>query len=268
MKQQIKDFFFDEGIEYYSALSYSDVKEINSSLAERSGINMRSVIIFLIPYYTDEAENISVYSSSKDYHLIIKDITDRLIKLLSQLYPDHNFRGFGDHSPINEIDAALAAGLGIVGDNGLIINEKYGSYVFAADVITDIPPEELGAEKRRDICHCIGCGDCAESCPTGILRAECDKCLSAITQTKGELNDDDIELMRRYGTVWGCDICQSVCPYNKEPKKTPIPFFFEERISRLSTDIIEGMSDEEFKKRAFAWRGRKIVLRNLKYLDM
>ena len=76
--------------------------------------------------------------------------------------------------------------------------------------------------------------------------------------------------MRKYNTAWGCDICQSVCPYNKNPRVTPIDFFFEERIMKLTTEIIDGMDKESFSKRAFAWRGRKTVRRNtelLKNLD-
>ena len=141
MDKRIAEFFKNEKIEYYSALAYDDVFEVNSRLRERSNIDAKSVIIFLLPYYTGEAENLSRYAVSLDYHLIIKDVTARLVNLLGDIFPGCSAVGFGDHSPIDERGAALSAGLGMLGDNGLLINDKYGSYVFLADVVTDVSPD-------------------------------------------------------------------------------------------------------------------------------
>ena len=226
----------------------------------------RSVIVFLIPYYAGKTENLSVYAASLDYHLCIREISDRLVSLMKALYPENSFKAYGDHSPIDEVGAALIAGLGIRGDNGLFINEKYGSYVFVSDLVTDIPPEELSAVKT-DVRECIHCGRCKAACPTGILRGEGDDCLSAITQRKGELSESEKELMRKCGTVWGCDLCQSVCPYNKNPERTSIEFFYRDRIELLTSEVLASMSKEEFKKRAFGWRGRAVVERNIKALE-
>lgn len=259
-------YFEENGIEYYAVLDYGVCREINSSLMGRESFVPRSVIIFLIPYFAGYAENLSVYSASLDYHLIIKELTDGLIGRLEKTYPSSGLRGYGDHSPINEIDAALRAGLGILGDSGLLINEKYGSYVFVADVITDISPDELGAQEPIEIKRCDHCGACRRACPTGILRSEGSDCLSAITQRKGELNEEEIALMRKYNTVWGCDICQSSCPHNQAPRLTPIEFFYRERIPLLTSELLDSMGKAEFKKRAFAWRGRRTVKRNLDLL--
>ena len=267
MHERIKNFFENEKIEYYAALDYKDAYEINGRLIENKAIEPRSVIAFLLPYYSGECENISRYSAARDYHIIIKDITSRLCDLLSEIYPDGRFIGFGDHSPIDERGVALSLGLGILGDNGLIINEKYGSYVFIADVITDIEPHIIGAKEKCAIKKCQGCGRCKAACPTGILRGESESCLSAITQKKGELTEAEISLMQKCNTVWGCDICQSVCPHNRDPEITPISFFREDRIEKLTTDALASMDKETFSQRAFAWRGRKTVERNLAYLN-
>ena len=173
---------------------------------------------------------------------------------------------FGDHSPIAERHAALISGLGIAGDSGLLINEKYGTYTFIGDMITDIPSELLGKTEIVSISTCNHCGACRRACPTGILRGEGDCCLSAITQRKGDLLDREVDLMKKYNTVWGCDICQTACPHNKDPKKTPLDFFYKERISRLDKELLDKMSKDEFSRRAFAWRGRKTVERNLDLL--
>ena len=266
MQEKIKEFFKSENIEYFCVLDYNFVREINKGLAERAGFSPRSVIMYLLPYYTGEVENLSRYAASLDYHIAVRDIGGRLSLLLSELFPGSSSRAFGDHSPIDERHAALIGGLGILGDNGLIINEKYGSYVFVADVISDIAPEALGASLPHSPKRCEQCGICKRSCPTGILSGCGTDCLSAITQRKGELSKNEVEIMRKVNTVWGCDECQAHCPHNQNPVVTPIEFFHKERISRLDSEILSSMSKAEFERRAFAWRGRKTVERNLEIL--
>lgn len=263
MKKTVEEFFKKEKIEYYSVLDYSFCRENRKYLLEREKLEAKSVIMFLVPYYTGETENLSRYAASYDYHIFIGDITGRLCRELSEKHPEYKFIGYGDHSPIDERYAALSAGLGIAGDNGLLINEKYGTYVFIVDVISDVPPEKLGAKAPLEVKRCIGCGACRLACPTGILAGEGNDCLSAITQRKGELLPEEIKLMREYNTVWGCDECQSCCPYNKNPEMTPISFFYKNNIKSLDRKTLDSMDESEFKKRAFAWRGRKTVERNI-----
>ena len=266
MKELLKRYFDSKGIEHYAVLSYADCKEINPSIIEREDFVPKSAIIFLMPYYTGETVNISRYAASLDYHLALREVTDGLISLLKERCPDVGIKGYGDHSPINEVHAALIAGLGIIGDNGLLINEEYGSYIFIGDLLTDIDPKSLGAISPQEVRSCIHCSSCRRACPTQILSLEGNDCLSAITQRKGELTESEVELMRKNNTVWGCDLCQSVCPYNKTPKLTPISFFYKERIECLESEMLDSMSKDEFRRRAFAWRGRKTVERNLKLL--
>lgn len=267
MNDVIKSYFDSKNIEYYAVLSYSDCKEINKSIMDREDFKPKSVILFLLPYYTGETENISRYAASLDYHIGIRDVTDGLIAAIKTKMPLANAKGYGDHSPINEVHASLISGLGIMGDNGLLINEKYGTYVFIGDVVTDIQPELLGASFPGEIGRCEGCAACKRACPTGTLCDYSIECLSAVTQKKGELSENEVHLMRKYNTVWGCDMCQSACPHNKNPKITPIEFFHIDRISRLDSPMLSAMDKETFCKRVFAWRGRKTVQRNLELLD-
>lgn len=92
-------------------------------------------------------------------------------------------------------------------------------------------------------------------------------CLSAVTQKKGELTPEEAAYIRKYGSAWGCDICQTSCPLVRRAiereAKTPIEFFYRDRISTLTSGTVNAMSDEEFAARAFSWRGRKTILRNL-----
>jgi len=267
MISEIEDFFHSEKIEYFAALPYSDVYEISHEIMARESFIPRSVIVFLIPYYAGETVNISRYAASFDYHIIIKDITSRLITLLHEKFPGSSAKGYGDHSPIDERGAALTAGLGILGKNGLIINEKYGSYVFIGDVVTDVPEEELGCNEKNEIKRCCGCGACLAACPTGVLRGESYDCLSAITQRKGELSEKEKDLMKKFNTVWGCDLCQSSCPHNSAPRLTPIPFFYQNRIEKLDSNLLSTLTGKEFRKRAFAWRGRRTLERNLEIFE-
>ncbi len=263
MDSVINELFDREKIEYRASLAFSDVRTANERLLAPLGFLPSSVILFLLPYFTGDTENLSCYAASLDYHLGIRDIGGRLTAGLRALFPDAHFSVFGDHSPIDERHAALAAGLGVLGDNGLLINEKYGSYVFIAEILTDLPLSRLGDAETKEIALCPHCGACRTHCPTGILSGKSEKCLSAITQKKGDLTEDEIALIKRYGTVWGCDECQCHCPYNENPIITPIPFFHRERIGKLDRETLDALDEEAFSRRAFAWRGRKTVERNV-----
>ena len=263
---QLKNAFSEINVEFYNTIKYCDCRTINLGLLKKLDYEPRSATLFLLPYYVDQVENFSLYAASRDYHLIIKEIGEIILPKLEAAFPENHFSIFGDHSPIDERQAASYAGLGVLGDNGLLINEKYGSYVFIAEIISDVQPELLGYSGCKDVRYCEHCGLCRSACPTAILAGNTMDCLSAITQHKGELREDEVTLMKSCNTVWGCDACQLVCPHNKDALMTPISEFYKDRITRLSTDTIEAMSDEDFSKRAFSWRGKKTILRNLKLL--
>ena len=93
------------------------------------------------------------------------------------------------------------------------------------------------------------------------------KCLSYITQKKEELSEDEIRLLRQNGKIFGCDICQDICPHNKDIEITKIEEFNQNIITKLDKNEIDEISNKEFKRRyknkAFSWRGRKIIKRNM-----
>ena len=262
----LKKIFEAENIEYFAFIPYSECRVSSPGIVAKCEFVPKCAIVYLLPYYTGETVNISRYCASLDYHVAIREIGGRIINALKQRFPTASFASFGDHSPIDERHAALIAGIGILGDNGLIINEKYGSYVFIADILTDLPPDAFGEFRICDAKKCEGCGACKAACPTAILRAEGKDCLSAVTQRKGELSESEKALMRKYNTAWGCDVCQSVCPHNSRPVLTPIEFFYRDRIVALTPELISNMNREEFSARAFSWRGRATVERNLSVL--
>lgn len=257
-----KKYLAEESIEYVSAISLKKCKIKKPYLLEKAGIDAEkaSAIIFAVPYYVKEKEdkNISLYAISRDYHLYFSHLFERLTQVLKKEYPNGIFVGFSDHSPIDEVHAAAAAGLGMIGKNHLLITEKYSSFVFIGSVITDVKCDNFYEEPRK----CESCGKCASACPCGL---DSTKCLSALSQKKGELSEDEENALISSGIRWGCDICQLVCPHSADISETKIPFFLEKRISMLTKEIINNMSDEDFSARAYSWRGRNTIIRDLEF---
>ena len=233
-------------------------------LLERAGIREGTVILVAVPYYTRACDarerNLSAYAVSRDYHLFFADLFERMLPALRERFPAHRFAGFTDHSPIDEIHAAASAGLGCIGKNHLLLTERYSSYVFLGEIVTDAVIDCA----PRPIQACEGCGACLAACPA----TEKHGCLSALTQKKGTLTPEEQALLRAHPTVWGCDICQEVCPHTRRAKQSgtlysPIPFFAEEALAHLDTEALAGMTEEEFTHRAYAWRGKDTLMRNL-----
>lgn len=221
--------------------------------------NPKSIIVACFPYllpkdnYNDS--NVSKYAVVTDYHDVASARLEKACEELKKLFPENTFSPFADNSPIPEVRAALAAGLGVLGKNLLLITKKYGSYVFIGEIVTDLELDAVNAP----ISSCVGCGRCISRCPAkaiGKHGIDSQKCLSAITQKKGCLTEKEEELMINCGCVWGCDICQDICPMNNNAATTQIEEFLDDPVPVLSDETpLEG--------RAYAWRGKKVIARNL-----
>jgi epoxyqueuosine reductase len=257
------------GVEFAAALPFSVCRVFAPDIIERRGVSLseiKTALLFLVPYYVNDEEksNISVYSRAHDYHYFFENVYKNAIPQLEKAY-GARFFGFADKSAIAEVHAASSAGLGKIGDNGLIINEKYGSFVFIGELLTDALPEAFGIDENEAFApsECSHCGACRKACPM----SEGFGCLSMVTQKKGELTPEERDFIKRYGSAWGCDICSAVCPYTKkaivEGNETPIEFFRRDRIVHLTSEAVNAMDKATFRERAFAWRGKKTILRNL-----
>ena len=268
MQSVLKSIFDKEKIEYFAALPISECNLRRADVIERAGLDpekVKTAIVFLVPYYVKDNEegNISLYARSYDYHYYMDSLFDIIIPELKEEF-GVGFAGFADKSPIEETEAAAKAGLGVKGENYLLINEKYGSYVFLGEILSEGEPELFGVEERKyTVKECLKCGNCKSACP---MNKDNMPCLSFVTQQKGELPDEQVEYIRKYGSAWGCDLCQISCPLCKDVKETPIDFFRQNRIVNLDLQTLDEMSEEEFNKRAFSWRKRATVRRNLELL--
>lgn len=269
MQSTVKGILAAEGIDCVAHLPLAACRVTRSYLLERAGIADGTVFIFAVPYYTDSCEhpdrNISAYAVSRDYHAYFSALFERVLPQLRQAFAGHTFCGFADHSPIDEVGAAVAAGLGSVGRNHLFLTPRHGSYVFLGEIVTDALLPAAACTPPT----CEGCNACLKACPVGL---DSTRCLSALTQKKGELSEDEQRALLAHGLAWGCDICQEVCPVNRRAKSsgslyTTVDFFKKSATPVLTSDAVEAMTDEEFAARAFAWRGRAVILRNLKMLE-
>ncbi len=272
------------GIEAAASIPLSECFVAKPYLLERAGIPADgggSALLFLLPYYTSGGEggNVSMYAVAGDYHEYCKSLFADICPRLEALMPGARFAGFADHSPIREVEAAAKAGLGVRGQNGLLISREYSSFVFIGGIYTGadvgIWHDLICGVKIRDSYEpedCIGCGACRAACPAGAIgergRIDRDACLSAVTQKK-KLTAEEEGAVAEAEYVWGCDICQLVCPYTKAARssgtlETPLSYFKEKLIKTLDTATISRLiSDGEFESRAFAWRGAGVVGRNV-----
>ena len=234
-----------------------------SYLLSKAGLpqDKGSVLMLAVPYYTTYCErkhNVSVYSVSEDYHLYFKALFEDLVAELESAFPGVRFAGFADHSPIQEVHAAMLAGLGVIGANHLLITKEYGSYVFLGEIITDLETKELTAQAPS---FCLDCQLCRKICPVG---SDMTKCLSALTQKKGPLSPEEESVLSGTDLLWGCDLCQDVCPLNHGVRHSAIPFFGNAPIPELTSEVLDRMDAETFSRRAYSWRGRAVPERNLR----
>lgn len=265
-REHILNILNREAITEVGVLPLSFCKIVNQRLLDRLPFRAESVVLFLVPYYTGRGNNLSAYAVSEDYHFYMEELFKRICPLLEKCYEGECFCGFSDHSPIDERDAVLQTGLAMKGDNRLLIHDTYGSFFFVAELFSTLEPTKIGFCGEKEVRECLHCGACRAACPTGTLRASDRVCLSALTQKKGELTEEEQKIIRQNGTAWGCDACQNVCPYN-QGKITPISFFHRAQISRLTKEKLLAMDEESFARRAYAWRGRQTVMRNLEILE-
>ncbi|MBQ3075228.1 MAG: epoxyqueuosine reductase [Clostridia bacterium] len=261
----LKAFFEQEKIEYYASLSPEDVtlwdREKYDRMEAQIG-KIQSVVVFLIPYNAGQVTtNLSVYAQVRDYHLYLRQLSERLDVYLKENGILVSFRGFADSSPLAERETALAAGLGVMGENGLLIHPKYGSFFFIGAFFLTRCLMPNG--KKQEPGRCSLCGACKSACPThAISDPKRERCLSLISQKKNRTPEEDA-LLEAADCKWGCDLCQNVCPMNQKAALTPIPFFQTDHISHLTPESAE-LPKKEFLSRAFSWRGRELIRKNLK----
>lgn len=183
--------------------------------------NAKSVVTLMYNYYTEDRQNhsdylVSKYAFNEDYHTIIKQKLQQFISILKTEIGEINGRGFTDSAPILERVWAKKSGLGWIGKNSLLINKQQGSFFFLAEIILDIALEyDIALDKD----YCGTCTACIDACPTDAIIQnqiiDANKCISYLTiELKEEIIPNAFKhKMENY--IFGCDICQDVCPWNR-----------------------------------------------------
>ena len=237
----------------------------------------KSVITLLLNYFPAEHQQtgspkVAKYAYGSDYHEVIRTKLHQLLAKLKTQFGEVNGRGFVDSAPVLERSWAQRSGLGWIGKNGNLINKESGSFFFIATLITDL---ELEADDPLVKDYCGSCRRCIDACPTEAIVDERvidgSKCISYFTIELKEMLIPDSMKQRFNNWMFGCDICQDVCPWNRFSKPTaeagfqPIP-----EILNFSTAQWEELTEESFRQlfknsplKRSKYQG---IRRNLKFL--
>lgn len=270
----MEEIFAASGAAAWGTCAFQDLRmgQDNQVRALELCPDAAGVLVAAYPYFAgNRPGNLSLYARGEDYHQCLIRRLNGAAARLKECFPGNRFVPGTDNSPLDERQCARLAGIGIMGRNGLVIVEPYGTWVFLGTILTDLPLRSA----ERPAPDCINCGACVRACPGGALRNspfDESKCLSALTQKKGELTLSEKALLKAHPLIWGCDQCQQVCPYNRDAACSPIPELTGEGaipyLPSLAPEDLEGLSNRTFRAkygdRAFAWRGPAVLRRNLK----
>ena len=215
----------------------------------------KSVISMALNYYTEDIQpdpsspKISKYAYGEDYHQVIKSKLKTLLEVINEKIGQINGRAFVDSAPVLDKAWAKKAGLGWIGKNTNLINTKTGSFFFLAELIVDI---ELEYDIPATADHCGTCTRCIDACPTEAIVApyivDGSRCISYLTiELKNEIPQEFRGKMDNW--MFGCDVCQDVCPWNKFSVLHQEPAFKpNDNLLAMSTGDWKDITEEVFQK--------------------
>lgn len=239
----------------------------------------KSVVSLLLNYYPEKENQqsgedtykVSKYAYGTDYHFVIKDKLKTLLNYINEEVGEVGGRCFVDSAPVLDKAWAKKSGLGWVGKNSNLITPQVGSFFFIAELIIDLDLEYDGPIKD----YCGSCTRCLDACPTDAIVApyvvDGSKCISYFTiELKDQLPQD---MNGKFGNwIFGCDICQDVCPWNRfskphqEPAFEPHPQLKEMKKSDWE-EITQEVFAQLFKKSAVKRTGYNGLLRNIRFVE-
>lgn len=229
-KKQAKMFYLEKNIE-----KRFDPRKLH--------LGTNSIITMLYPYQKAKHKNsdlkIASYAQGFDYHIFLKKQARALLELISEADPKHEARFFTDSAPIADRYWAWKAGLGFIGKNGFLTNPKYGSRFFIAHIFTSLELYENNITLAQ---ACGNCNLCLSKCPTQAIASESglnsERCIAYHT-IESKLPIPEKITQKNPSWIFGCDICQDVCPYNKKT-------FDFAKINELHSDWHMNPTEEEW----------------------
>ncbi|MFO7656789.1 MAG: tRNA epoxyqueuosine(34) reductase QueG [Bacteroidales bacterium] len=212
----------------------------------------KSIITVLLSYNTGTiqasplAPVISVYAFGKDYHHVMKKKLRLLLQYIQNIIQGTNGRVFVDSAPVLERALAARAGLGWIGKNSMLISPKWGSFVFIGSVFLNVELEYDTPIKEM----CGSCSQCLDNCPTrAIIRPkviDARKCISYLTIENKE-PIPEIFTQKMQNRVFGCDICQDVCPWNRKAPFHNVPEFIpENELLEMKKEDWQNLTEEKY----------------------
>jgi epoxyqueuosine reductase len=215
----------------------------------------KSVICFLMNYFPDvdqvnNSPKISKYAYGKDYHDVIRPKLQLILSRMKEKLGDFHGRGFVDSAPVLERSWGVLSGLGWIGKNGNLIHKKSGSFFFIATLIVDL---ELDYDAPVTADYCGSCTRCIDACPTEAIEpdkvVDGSKCISYFTIELKDLLIPEPMKNKFENWLFGCDVCQDICPWNRFSKPTSEAAFTPvAEILHFSEKDWEELSEEGFKR--------------------
>jgi epoxyqueuosine reductase len=211
----------------------------------------KSILALALNYYHPHQTpqlKISRYAWGDDYHEIIGTMLDELLRRIKSIIPEADGKYYVDTGPVLEKAVAERAGIGWIGKHTNLITREKGSWVFLAEIFLNI--ELTPDSPAEDMCGT--CNACIDACPTDAITApyvlDAAKCISYMTIELKPQNEIPDELVPKLdGWLYGCDICQDVCPWNRFSTETQRKEFSpREAVTNLTAEMIEQMQQEEF----------------------
>ncbi|WPC42149.1 tRNA epoxyqueuosine(34) reductase QueG [Clostridium sp. JS66] len=262
--EELKHYFeYRKSMSLINEFEEQDInKKINPFMYMEDG---KTIISIAFPYLFDDnfqqEVNFSKYTQGRDYHVVVSEYLKKICSFIEREMSG-KAAYFVDSNSLPERYIAKLCGIGFVGKNNMIITEKYGSYVFLGEIITNV---QIAEDKPME-CKCEGCDLCQKSCPTGAIREENNSniCLSYISQKK-EIDDEWFDKLK--GRIFGCDTCQRICPFNKKASFSNIeefrPYDFMEVINLEElANIDKRIFLNKYSKSSCGWRGKNVLQRN------
>jgi len=214
----------------------------------------RSVIVVLFYYYPPLLQNeasgykISKYAYGRDYQSVIRGKLNLLGEYINEIAPGHTWRAFSDSAPVREKAWAVKAGLGSIGKHSLLLVPGKGSFFFIGELITSL---ELETDQPFKANLCGACRRCINACPNGAIAEpgviDARKCIAhqTIESREDRISEGVTDLNKEW--IFGCDICQDACPWNKKPE----PHIHEDfqpnlELLALTKDEWESLTEERF----------------------
>lgn len=238
----------------------------------------KSVISVLLNYYTSRMQKdssapvISKYAYGRDYHKVLKKKLKELLIFTRELMPEAKGRAFVDSAPVLEHAFARNAGLGWIGKHSLLINPEFGSYVFIGEIFID---REIDCDSDEIPDRCGSCRLCVVECPTHAIqpgrKVDAGKCISYLTiENRGDMPEEFKDSF--FNRVFGCDICQEVCPWNRSLKEHKVDDFEpSDELMEMTADEWKNLDRDRF-ERLFTGTAVKRTeyegfRRNIEFLD-